>query len=86
MGLHQTRHDDATLASVDIHLELNRREDRVVYLIQRGREDGEYCCHRIGFLPGHDLQERLALLLVCALIDKRLTLRGSGQAIEKVRP
>src|SRR5438552_10311962 len=63
--------ENAALSAVDVELEIDLGEDRRVHFGDRRGVDGEHCRKRISVLPGHDLQERAALLLVGLLVDER---------------
>src|SRR3546814_17145265 len=56
---------------LDIYVQLDRREHRVVHLLERRREDLKKGRARHSIEPAHDPEKRVALLLVGPLVDDR---------------
>src|SRR6478752_4598875 len=80
------RHDEPRLAARNVHLKIDRRENRIVQLFQRRSEDVEDGCSRLGVLPADDAQQGSTLRLRRRLIDHdcrfALTLMNSARPAE----
>src|SRR6185437_9013676 len=59
---------------LDVHLEFDRRKNRLEYLLERRREHGEHGREGVRVLARDDLEERLALLGARARVDEYLRL------------
>src|SRR5687768_17146570 len=70
-GLDHAWNDQLRDPPVHVHLEPDRREDRLVDRLVGGREDLEEGRARHRILAAHDPQQRLALLRAGALVDDR---------------
>src|SRR6478672_12865547 len=80
------RHDEPRLAARNVHLKIDRSENRIVQLFQRRSEDVEDGCSRLGVLAADDAQQCSTLRLRRPLIDHdcrfALTLMNSARPAE----
>src|SRR5690606_32703822 len=70
-GLDQARHLELRGPTVDIHIEVDRRENRIMKLLKGRGKHLEEGGAGLRILATHDPQKGLALLGRCALIDNR---------------
>src|SRR5262249_49273271 len=70
----QTGHANPSLTLLAIHLELDRRNDRIKDFLESREVDGKHCRHRIRILARHDFEQRVALLVIGAFVEEGLPL------------
>src|SRR5450631_816983 len=70
-GIDDTWYDIARPACVDVYVELDLREHRIVDLFQHRKEDLKERRSRVGVLPAHDAQDRIALCRRGSLVNDR---------------
>src|SRR5581483_2408901 len=63
-------HDQTGLAGIDVDLEIDPGEDRLLNLLQHRREDLKERGARLGVLTANDAQQRFPLRGTCTLVDE----------------